>query len=105
MQVSSVQRHQQYPKQRESPVRILVIGGTGRVGSEVVKELRKRDADVRVLVRKPEQQSLPGVEVVVGDLLDPVSIEKALQGVDKLYLLNAVTPDELTQGRQSIFAT
>jgi uncharacterized protein YbjT (DUF2867 family) len=36
--------------------------------------------------------------MVVGDLLDPVSIEKALVGVDKLYLLNAVTPDELTQG-------
>ncbi len=35
---------------------------------------------------------------MVGDLLDPVSMEKALHGVDKLYLLNAVTPDELTQG-------
>ena len=35
---------------------------------------------------------------MVGDLLDPVSVEKALHGVDKLYLLNAVTPDELTQG-------
>jgi uncharacterized protein YbjT (DUF2867 family) len=34
----------------------------------------------------------------VGDLLDPVSVEKALQGVDKVYLLNAVVPDELTQG-------
>jgi uncharacterized protein YbjT (DUF2867 family) len=34
---------------------------------------------------------------MVGDLLDPVSVEKALHGVDKLYLLNAVTPDELTQ--------
>jgi uncharacterized protein YbjT (DUF2867 family) len=79
-------------------VKILVIGGTGHVGSEVVKELNKRDADVRVLVRKPGVESLPGVEIVVGDLLDPVSIDKALQGVDKLYLLNAVTPDELTQG-------
>src|ERR1700691_71259 len=82
----------------EFQVKILVIGGTGHVGSEVVKELKKRDADVRVLVRKPDVKSLPGVEVIVGDLLDPVSIEKALQGVDKLYLLNAVTPDELTQG-------
>jgi uncharacterized protein YbjT (DUF2867 family) len=79
-------------------MKILVIGGTGRVGSEVVKELKKRDADVRVLVRKPDEKSAPGVEVVTGDLLDPVSIEKALKGVDKLYLLNAVTPDELTQG-------
>jgi uncharacterized protein YbjT (DUF2867 family) len=79
-------------------MKILVIGGTGHVGSEVVKELKKRDADVRVLVRKPNMKQLPGVEMVVGDLLDPVSIEKALEGVDKLYLLNAVTPDELTQG-------
>jgi uncharacterized protein YbjT (DUF2867 family) len=79
-------------------MKILVIGGTGHVGSEVVKELNKRDADVRVLVRNPDVESLPGVEVVVGDLLDPVSIDKALHGVDKLYLLNAVTPDELTQG-------
>jgi uncharacterized protein YbjT (DUF2867 family) len=79
-------------------MKILVIGGTGHVGSEVVKELKKRDADVRVLVRKPDVKSESGVETVVGDLLNPVSIEKALEGVDKLYLLNAVTPDELTQG-------
>ena len=79
-------------------MKILVIGGTGHVGSAVVKELRKRDADVRVLVRKADGKSLPGVEMVVGDLLDPVSIEKAMKGVSKMYLLNAVTPDELTQG-------
>lgn len=79
-------------------MKILVIGGTGHVGSEVVKQLRNRDADVRVLVRRPDVKSLPGVETVIGNLLDPVSIEKALEGVGKLYLLNAVTPDELTQG-------
>jgi len=77
---------------------MLVIGGTGHVGSEVVRELQKRGADVRVLMRKPDMKSVPGVEAVAGDLLDPVSIERALQDVDKLYLLNAVTPDELTQG-------
>jgi len=64
----------------------------------VLKELAKRHVQVRALVRK-EGAALPrGVEVVVGDLLDPVSVEKALRGVDKLYLLNAVAPDELTQG-------
>jgi uncharacterized protein YbjT (DUF2867 family) len=79
-------------------LKILVIGGTGHVGSEVVKELKKRNAEVRVLVRKPDEKLQPGIETVVGDLLDVVSVEKALNGVDKLYLLNAVTPDELTQG-------
>jgi uncharacterized protein YbjT (DUF2867 family) len=81
-------------------VKILVIGGTGNVGGGVVKELLKRGAKVRVLVRKQlEEGKLPaGVEVAIGDLLDPVSVEQAMQGVDKLYLLNAVVPDELTQG-------
>jgi uncharacterized protein YbjT (DUF2867 family) len=81
-------------------VKILVIGGTGNVGGAVVKELLKRGAKVRVLVRRqPDEGKLPaGVEVAIGDLLDPVSVAQAMQGVDKLYLLNAVAPDELTQG-------
>src|SRR6202050_270396 len=79
-------------------MKILAIGGAGNVGSEVVKELLKRKAEVDVLVRKPDAKVPQGARAVVGDLLDPVSVEKALDGVDKLYLLNAVTPDELTQG-------
>ena len=79
-------------------MKILVTGGTGRVGSEVVKELQKRKADIRLLVRKNDAPTPTGVETAIGDLLDPVSVEKAMNGVDKLYLLNAVLPDELTQG-------
>jgi uncharacterized protein YbjT (DUF2867 family) len=81
-------------------MKILVTGGTGNVGGSVVKELLKRGANVRVLVREqPEEGKLPaGIEVALGDLLDPVSVRKALDEVDKLYLLNAVSPDELTQG-------
>jgi uncharacterized protein YbjT (DUF2867 family) len=63
-----------------------------------VKELQKRKADIRLLVRKSDSRTPAGVEAVIGDLLDPVSVEKAMAGVDKLYLLNAVLPDELTQG-------
>jgi uncharacterized protein YbjT (DUF2867 family) len=79
-------------------MKILVVGGTGNVGAEVVKELQKRNADIRLLVRKEGTPTPKGVEVAIGDLLDPVSVQKALDGMDKLYLLNAVTPDELTQG-------
>jgi uncharacterized protein YbjT (DUF2867 family) len=49
-------------------------------------------------VRKEGAPTPKGCEVAIGDLLDPVSVQKALVGVDKLYLLNAVVPDELTQG-------
>jgi uncharacterized protein YbjT (DUF2867 family) len=81
-------------------MKILAIGGTGRVGSAVVKELVKRNADVRVLVRKKEagSQMPANVELAEGDLLDPPSVEKALEGIEKVYLLNAVLPNELTQG-------
>src|ERR1700689_1501044 len=79
-------------------MKILVTGGTGRVGSEVVKELHKRKADIRLLVRNSGAPTPADFEGVIGDLLDPVSVEKAMEGVDKLYLLNAVLPDELTQG-------
>jgi len=80
-------------------MKVLVTGGTGNVGGAVVTQLLKRGAQVRVLARKqPDAAKLPaGVEVAIGDLLDPVSVAKALDGVDKLFLLNAVVTDELTQ--------
>ena len=47
-------------------MKILAIGGTGKVGSAVVKELVKRGTEVRALVRKKDSGSkmLPGVETV-----------------------------------------
>src|ERR1700689_5179874 len=80
-------------------MKVLVIGATGNVGSVVVEELLKRGAEVRALIRKPDADHKPpaSVEVAIGDLLDPVSIEEAMRGVDKLFLLNAVVADELTQ--------
>ena len=86
--------------ERTCKMKILVTGGTGRVGAEVVQQLVQRGATVRALVRKKGSitQFPAGVEAAVGDLLDPVSVQKALEGMDKLYLLNSVAADELTQG-------
>lgn len=80
-------------------MKILVTGGTGNVGGAVTQELQKRGAQVRVLSRKqPEQGNLPAtLEIAIGDMLDPVSLEKAMEGIDKLFLVNAVVADELTQ--------
>ena len=78
-------------------MKILVTGGTGNVGGKVVSELLKRGAEVRVLARKPVEKHQAGVEVVLGDLLEPASVEQAMRGADKMFLLNAVVADELTQ--------
>jgi uncharacterized protein YbjT (DUF2867 family) len=78
-------------------LKILVVGGTGLVGSFVVQELLRRNADVRLIVRDAKTAVPSGVDFVVGDLLDPPAVESAMDGADKVYLLNAVTPDELTQ--------
>ena len=81
-------------------MKILAIGGTGTAGSHVVQQLVVRGATVRALVRNKESAAkLPKhVEPAIGDAIDPVAVDKAIHGVDKLYLLNAVVPDELTQG-------
>ena len=77
---------------------ILVTGATGTIGSLVVQGLASAGAQVRAFVRKPGKQSLPaGVAEVVGDLTDIGSLRAALSSVRTLFLLNAVTPDEVTQ--------
>jgi uncharacterized protein YbjT (DUF2867 family) len=77
---------------------ILVTGATGAVGSLVVQRLAAAGAEVKALVRQPGKVSFPaGVTEVVGDLTDVVSMRAALSSVRTLFLLNAVTPDEVTQ--------
>lgn len=77
---------------------ILVTGATGRVGRNVVEQLAKRGARVRVLTRDPAKASFPeGVEIVRGDLIDLDALRNALAGIRTLFLLNAVTGDEFTQ--------
>jgi uncharacterized protein YbjT (DUF2867 family) len=78
---------------------ILVTGATGTVGSLIVQRLAAAGADVRALVRQPGKVSFPkGVTEVVGDLTDVPTMRAALSSVRTLFLLNAVTPDEVTQG-------
>jgi uncharacterized protein YbjT (DUF2867 family) len=77
---------------------ILVTGATGRVGRQVVEQLVKRDADVRVLVRDPSKANFPArVNVVQGEMLDIDSLRSAFADVSTLFLLNAVAGDEFTQ--------
>ena len=73
--------------------RILVTGATGRVGSEVVKQLVEEGVSVRALSRRPAVASLPrGAEVLQGDLEQPETIEAALEGVTAVFLLWTAPP-------------
>ena len=62
---------------------ILVVGGTGELGSRVVRLLREQGHDVRCMVREGSSETdlrALGAEVVRGDLTDPVSLPEACQG-------------------------
>jgi len=64
---------------------VLVIGGTGFIGRELIRQLRGAGRPVRVLAREGGGRSAAleelGVEVVGGDLADPHSVRRALEGV------------------------
>jgi uncharacterized protein YbjT (DUF2867 family) len=77
---------------------ILVIGATGTIGSLVTQGLADAGAEVKALVRQTGKRAFPaGVTEVVADLTDVPSLRAALSSVRTLFLLNAVTPDEVTQ--------
>ena len=80
-------------------MKILVVGGTGTVGSEVVRQLVARGEQVHVLTRSPENASklTKGVTGVVGDLLDPSTLG-AFNGMEAVFLLNPVSTTETFEG-------
>ena len=88
----------------ENAMNILVVGGTGMVGSHVVNELLKRDVSLTVLTRKSQTEaSLPdGAAHLQGDLLDPKTVRTMCQGMDALFLLNAVSPTETHEGLMAV---
>jgi uncharacterized protein YbjT (DUF2867 family) len=73
--------------------RILVIGGTGNVGRQVVYQLRETGARFRVMTRNPDAAGLPPqVEVVRGDLTVPETLDRCLEDVDTVFLVWVAPP-------------
>jgi uncharacterized protein YbjT (DUF2867 family) len=85
-------------------MKVLVLGGTGKVGSQVVKELVARKADVSVLTRSPEKaKGLPaGVRAVTGNLLEPATVRSVFRGMDGVFLLNPVGYSESYEGLMAV---
>jgi nucleoside-diphosphate-sugar epimerase len=86
----------------------LVTGVTGRLGSRFVPRLLAEGEHTRVLVRGTEageQLRQRGTEVVEGDLRDPDTLRRALEGVDRVVHLAAafrgVDEDEVVAVNQA----
>jgi uncharacterized protein YbjT (DUF2867 family) len=72
------------PPSSGTPQRVLVVGATGFLGRKILDNL-SRDASVlvRAMSRKgAPTDAAPGIEWVRADMMDPASLDRALQGVD-----------------------
>jgi uncharacterized protein YbjT (DUF2867 family) len=76
---------------------VLVTGATGNVGPHLVKELTARDIPVRAFVRDPNKARtlLGNVDLAVGDFGDTPSLDSALDGVDRIFLLTPSHPSQV----------
>ncbi|MCL4367562.1 MAG: NAD(P)-dependent oxidoreductase [Actinobacteria bacterium] len=91
---------------------ILVTGGTGIVGSRLLRRLADAGVDCRALVRAGKKVPA-GVTPVEGDILDPESLPQAVQGVSAIIHLAALlrSPDTAAiwkvnlEGTRNLIAT
>jgi dihydroflavonol-4-reductase len=87
---------------------VVVTGGTGYLGSHAVAALARAGHRIRVLARSPERVpaalaplGIDPVEIVTGDVTDPVAVERALKGADavlhaaSVFSMDARRADEM----------
>jgi uncharacterized protein YbjT (DUF2867 family) len=81
---------------------ILVTGAAGKTGQAVLSALASKGAQTRALIRRAASKQS---DAIVGDMADPLTIAKALQGADAVYLIVPnLHPQEFEIGRAWITA-
>jgi putative NADH-flavin reductase len=84
-------------------MKVLVYGGTGRVGSAVVSEAAARGHDVAVASRHAPGAALPdGARWAFGDAADAAAVAKAATDVD--VVVSALGPSRDPEGDPYAFA-
>ncbi|MFI5909985.1 NAD(P)H-binding protein [Dactylosporangium sp. NPDC051541] len=85
---------------------IIVTGGTGQLGSQIVERLKARVAAGRVgvSVRDPQAAGIPGARL--GDFTRPETLKEAFAGAGQVLIVSTSTTGEaaLTQHRAAIDA-
>ena len=70
---------------------LLITGATGNIGTELVNLLSAQGVAFRAMVRLAQDaealNARPGAEAVIGDFDDPASLDHALNGVERAFLL------------------
>lgn len=82
-------------------MKVLVTGGTGFVGREILRELQRQGYQIRALVRPGAERKLPpGVEVEIarGDILDRDAVAVALPGCEAVIHLVGIIREFPRQG-------
>ena len=73
-------------------MRVTLTGGTGFLGSFLVRDLLAKGVEVRILARPSAHAGvmrLAGAEIMAGDLADAASLARAVEGADLVYHLAA----------------
>jgi uncharacterized protein YbjT (DUF2867 family) len=85
---------------------ILVVGATGSVGSELVRQLAAGGRRVRALVRSEARaKTLPPLaEPVIGDLAKPETLASACAGARRVFVLSPPIPETETLERNAFDA-
>jgi uncharacterized protein YbjT (DUF2867 family) len=88
---------------------VLLVGGTGQVGSRIAKRFLEKGFSVKLLVRNLEDSLLKaeplvhsGATIVRADLLNPESMQGITQGVDYIVATAATLDDSFTAGYNAL---
>jgi uncharacterized protein YbjT (DUF2867 family) len=84
---------------------ILVTGGTGLVGGEILRLLSKAGVTAGALSRNPEKApELPGITWIHGDLAKPETLPIAFTGVETMFLVSTIGLDTVALQHNAIEA-
>ncbi|MFC4711431.1 NAD(P)-dependent oxidoreductase [Planococcus dechangensis] len=75
-------------------MKLALFGATGRVGRYIVKMALRDGHDVKALVRTPDFDSHPHLEVIVGNVRNAEDIQRTIQGADAV--ISAIGTDRTT---------